>query len=204
MADSPDRDDPGIRLGRAWLGLRTTLALTSIAAVTMVLLFRRGQPWWCRCGRLAPWSGEIWSGHNSQHLADPYTLSHLLHGLVFFAVLRPLARWLGLGPRLVLAGALEAAWELFENAPAVIERYRTATMALGYSGDSLLNSLGDIASCGLGFWLAARLPARWSVALFLAVEVGMLAVYRDCLVLNVLMLVHPVGAIKSWQTGAAS
>jgi hypothetical protein len=152
---------------------------------------------------MTPWSGDIWSAHNSQHFADPYSLSHLLHGLIFHALLVPLAHRLRFGPRLVLAVALEATWEVFENSPAVIGRYRSATAALGYSGDSLLNSLGDIASCGLGFWLASRLPVRWSVALFLAVEVGMLLVYRDCLVLNVLMLVYPVGAIKAWQTGAA-
>ena len=83
----------------------------------------------------------------------------------------------------------------------MIERYRRATIALGYTGDSVVNSLGDIASCGLGFFLAARLPVRWSVTLFFAVEMILLAVYRDCLTLNVLMLVHPLESVKAWQMG---
>src|SRR4029077_20979363 len=138
------------------------------------------------------WSGDIRSGHNSQHLLDPYSFTHALHGLLFFALLRPLAGKLGFGTRLVLALLLEAAWEVAENSDSVIERYRHATIALGYAGDSVVNSLGDIASCGLGFFLASRLRVRWSMTLFLAVELILLAIYRDCLTLNVLMLVQPL------------
>ena len=162
-----------------------------------------GHRWWCSCGRPVPWSGDIWSGHNSQHLADPYTLTHLLHGLIFYALLRPSAGWLGSGTRLVLAVALESLWEVVENSEAVIERYRQATIALGYAGDSILNSLGDIVACGVGYLLARRLPVRWSIALFVLVEAALLLVYRDNLALNVLMLIWPNQAIKSWQMGAS-
>ena len=196
---SPDDRDHA-PAGRS-LRHRIPLALAVIAGSTMLVLRLRGQPWWCRCGRASPWAGDIWSGHNSQHLLDPYSLSHLLHGLLFYALLRPLAGRSSWGTRLVLATALEAAWELAENSQAVIGRYRSVTLALGYAGDSLLNSLGDISSCGVGFLLASRLPARLSVALFVLVEVGMLVAYRDCFLLNVVMLVYPIGAVRTWQVG---
>jgi len=172
----------------------------SIIGLAVVSLRLEGQRWWCRCGRLYPWSGGIHSAHNSQHLLDPYSFTHVLHGLILYALLRPLAKRLGPGTRLVIALAIEALWEVVENSGAVIERYRQATIALGYAGDSVFNSLGDVVSCGAGFLIASRLPARWSVLLFFAVEAVLLAVYRDCLLLNVLMLVWPVEAIKSWQT----
>lgn len=183
----------------AWLRPPTALAIALILAGVVLALRLEGQPWWCRLGDLALWSGDIHSPHNSQHPFDPYSLTHLLHGIIFYALFRPLAVRMTPGARVVSALALEAAWEVVENSPPVIERYRRATIALGYSGDSVVNSLGDIASCGLGLYLAARLPARWSVALFVAVELFLLAFYRDNLTLNVLMLVWPVGAIKAWQ-----
>jgi hypothetical protein len=124
-----------------------------------------------------------------------------LHGLIFYALLRPTAGRFGFGSRFVLALVLEALWEVAENSDAVIERYRRATIALGYAGDSVVNSLGDIASCSIGFLLATRLPVRWSISLFFAVEAVLLIVYRDCLALNVMMLVFPIEAVKSWQMG---
>jgi Protein of unknown function (DUF2585) len=177
------------------------LAIAAIFGLAVACLRFEGQPWWCRCGRPFLWSGNIQSEHNSQHLVDPYSFTHVLHGLIFYALLRPLSGKLGQKTRLVVALLVEVAWEVAENSDAVIDRYRRATISLGYSGDSVVNSLGDIASCWLGFYLASRLPARWSVALFLAVEVTLLAIYRDCLTLNVLMLVHPIESVKSWQTG---
>ena len=150
---------------------------------------------------MTPWSGDIHSGHNSQYLVDPYRFTHALHGFLFYALLRPLAGKFGRGTRLVVALALETLWEVIENSDAVIERYRRATIALGYAGDSVVNSLGDIASCAVGFLIASRLPVRWSVLLFVEVEAALLVVYRDCFLLNVLMLVRPVEAVKSWQMG---
>lgn len=167
----------------------------------VVLLAAGGRRWWCRCGRWWPWSFGIWGPHTSQHLADPYSLTHVLHGLIFYAVLRPLARRLRPGTRLALAVAIEALWEVVENSPFVIARYRQGTIALGYAGDSIANSVGDVASCVLGYWLASRLPTRVSIALFVMVEAGLLVLYRDNLGLNVLMLLHPVEAVKNWQMG---
>jgi hypothetical protein len=152
-------------------------------------------------GGLSPWSGGIQSGHTSQHLIDPYSFTHFLHGLLFYAFFRLVAGRLRWDTRLVLAIVVECAWEIVENSELVIGRYRQGTIALGYEGDSVINSLGDIASCGLGFLIAMRLPVCWSIGLFFLVEVGMLIVYRDNLLLNVIMLIHPLEAIKSWQLG---
>ena len=165
----------------------------------MIVLRVEGRRWWCRCGRLFPWSGDIHSGHNSQHLFDPYSFSHLLHGVLFYAFLSLVARRLGIRARLVIALLLEAAWEILENSHWVIDRYRAATISQGYAGDTIFNSLGDFASCLLGFLLAARLPVRWSVAIVMIVEAGMLALYRDNLLLNVVMLVWPFEAVRNWQ-----
>jgi hypothetical protein len=179
------------------------LALGSIVVLAVIALRLEGHRWWCRCGRPFLWSGNIWSAHNSQHLIDPYSFTHVLHGLIFYALLRPLAARLSLGTRFVLAVAVEALWEIAENTETVIDRYRQATMALGYTGDSAINSLGDIASCVLGFILAARLPVRWSIAFFLLVEATLLILHRDSLLLNVLMLVCPIESVKTWQMGAS-
>jgi hypothetical protein len=193
----PQNPDPDWRSRR----LRIGLAIAAIFGLATVARRLEGQRWWCRCGRLTPWSGDIYSEHNSQHLVDPYSFTHMEHGLLLYALLRPFARRLGPGSRLILAVGLEALWEVVENSPAVIERYRQATIALGYVGDSVANSLGDIAACTLGFFLANRLPVRWSVALLLAVEAALLAIYRDNLALNLQMLVFPLESMKAWQMG---
>ena len=97
---------------------------------------------------------------------------------------------------------VEAAWEIMENTPLIIDRYREATMALGYSGDSILNSISDIAMMGLGFLAARRLPIWASVALGLGLELLTLAIIRDNLTLNVWMLLAPADWIRDWQAGA--
>jgi hypothetical protein len=181
--------------------VRIGLAIAGLFGLATVGLRREGHRWWCRCGRLRPWSGNIWSEHNSQHLLDPYSLTHVLHGMLLYALLRPLARWVGPGNRLVLALALETLWEMVENSALVIARYRQGTIAVGYLGDSVANSLGDIAACALGLLIAKRLPVGWSVVLFLAIELGLLVIYRDNLLLNVVMLVYPLESVKSWQVG---
>jgi hypothetical protein len=131
---------------------RTRLAIAALFGIAAMALRREGRRWWCRCGRPRPWSDDIWSEHNSQHLLDPYTFTHIEHGLLLYALLRPLARWIGPGHRLVLAMTLETLWEIAENTQPVIENYRKAAFARGYAGDSVANSLADIAACGLGLW----------------------------------------------------
>jgi hypothetical protein len=188
------RQDSGFHLV-AWLMLSTVLG------VTIFCLRFEGRRWWCRLGDLSPWSSGIHSPHTSQHFIDPYSFTHVLHGMLFYAFFRLLAGRFRWDARLVLAVALECVWEVIENSAAVIGRYRQETIALGYDGDSVLNSLGDIACVVLGFLIAGRLPVRWSIALLLLIEFALLVVYRDNLLINVIMLVYPSEPIKSWQMG---
>jgi hypothetical protein len=173
--------------------------MVAILALAVGQLHLQGRVAWCACGRLSPWSGDIWSSHCSQHLFDPYSFTHVLHGLVLYGLLALACRKRPLAWRLCLAILLEAGWEVFENCDFTIERYRHMTMALDYQGDSIANSLGDILSCGVGFLLARRLGVWGSVGLFLATEAVLLIWIRDDLFLNVVMLAWPVDAIKTWQ-----
>lgn len=147
------------------------------------------------------WTWSSISPSTSQLLGDPYSFSHVLHGILFFGSLWILARRIPLAERFVIATAIEMAWEVLENSPLIIDRYRAATASLDYYGDSIFNSLGDVLCMMLGFWLAARLGWKWSLVVIVAVELIMLALMRDNLTLNILMLVHPVEAIKAWQLG---
>jgi hypothetical protein len=169
------------------------------AAATMVL-WLMGQPVWCKCGSWIPWSWDIWSSHNSQHLLDPYTATHVLHGVILCGLLYWLPRSVPESTLFLAAIILEAVWEIQENSPFIIERYRESTMSQDYYGDSILNSVFDILACAFGYVIALRLRAVKSVVFSIATELILVFWIRDCLVLNVLMLVWPIDAIKQWQT----
>lgn len=188
-AADPDRAEIGGRILAAAVGASLAVALRM-----------RGRRWWCRCGSPSLWTGDAWGPHNSQHLADPYTFTHVPHGLLLYALLRPLRGRLSAGSRFATAIALEAGWELFENTETVIHHYRKTTAAQGYVGDSVANSLGDVAACAAGYEAASRLPAAASAALFVATEAAALAACRDCFVLNVLTAALPMKAVKRWQS----
>ncbi|MCM5556221.1 DUF2585 family protein [Pleomorphomonas sp. JP5] len=164
------------------------------------VLYFMGQPPICACGTVRLWAGTVLSQENSQQLTDWYTPSHVIHGMLFFALGRLVFRghWspiLGLS----LALGIEVAWELIENSPPVIDRYREQALAQGYSGDSILNSLSDTLAMMIGFWMAARLPVRASIALALAAELFTGVMIRDNLTLNVVQLLAPSKAISAWQ-----
>jgi len=151
-------------------------------------------------GRFGFWEGNIWSSEQSQRLADPYTFSHFIHGLLFYGFLWLVARRMPLRQRFLAALMLEGAWEILENSPIIINRYREVTIALGYVGDSVLNSLSDIFFAGLGFLFASRVRLWVVVLVIVTLEVGTALWVRDNLTLNIIMLVHPSDAIKAWQT----
>ena len=180
--------------------------LIALAAVLLIAIFtlrQQGRLWICECGQIYLWVGDIWSSDNSQHLFDPYAFTHLLHGVVFFWLLAWLLPRVALLWRFVIAIGIEAAWEVAENTEFIINRYREATAALGYNGDAIINSIGDIAICGFGFWLAYKIGFRWSLLLFVLVELILIFWIRDSLLLSSLMLVYPLDAIKAWQLALA-
>jgi len=179
------------------LPLLTTVGL--ILATAAYLLWLGRSPI-CDCGYVLLWHGEVMSDENSQHLTDWYTPSHVLHGILFFGALWVVARRLSFGWRLAIATLVESAWEIVENSDAVIDRYRTATAALDYYGDSVLNTVSDLLAMVLGFWLASRLPVWASVAIVIGAEVVTITLIRDGLALNILQLLWPSDAISAWQT----
>lgn len=172
-----------------------------ILVATAVVLLAMGRVPICTCDTIKLWHGVVQSSENSQHLTDWYTLSHVLHGLLFYALFWWAAPQWTLSQRFVAAVAIEAGWEILENTPLIIDRYRAATISLDYYGDSVINSVADIIAMMAGFALASRLPVWVSVALFFSLEALMAYMIRDNLTLNVLMLVYPLEAVKSWQGG---
>ena len=186
---------------------RAVIASVVLALFAGAILLAMGRNPICECGTVKLWHGVVQSSENSQHLSDWYAPSHFTHGLImyFFAWLlwkkwglfggKPI-RW-----ALPIAVAVEAAWEIMENTPMVIDRYRAVTVSFGYSGDSVVNSLGDIGWMIVGFLAASRIPAWASVALAVFLELLTLWTIRDNLTLNVVMLFWPVEAIRQWQGG---
>jgi hypothetical protein len=175
----------------------------ALVATAVMVLLAMGRVPACTCGYVKAWHGVVVSAENSQHISDWYTFSHVIHGFAFYGLFWLLGARLGwsVGVRLVLAVALEATWEVVENTPMVIERYRAQTIALDYYGDSVLNSVADIGAMLVGFVAAWRLPILLVVGLALVMEVGVAWWIRDNLVLNILQLVYPTDAVLQWQRG---
>jgi hypothetical protein len=175
----------------------TLLAMAGVFLVLGGLLVLEGRPAWCKSG-LGFWSAA-WSRCTSQHFVDPYTFTHVLHGVIFFWLLQLFAPRVSLPWRLVGGLILEVGWELLENSPWVIERYRQDTASLDYTGDSIVNSLGDVVATIIGFALASRVSWKVALAVFFVVELGLAYFVRDNLTLNIIMLFFPLEALKEWQ-----
>ena len=178
-----------------WLVLVGVLVLMS-----MELRFQ-GRLWVCSCGYVRLWTGNINSSDNSQHLFDPYTFTHVLHGFLFLGLVHLLWTRLPTVWKFVAVLSVEALWEVFENTNFIIERYRSETISLGYVGDTIVNSFGDIAACAFGAALAWRLGLARTLLVTAAIEGVLLLTIRDSLLLNIIMLIHPIDAIRVWQAG---
>lgn len=183
-------------------GLKIDVGITALIIIfAAILLFAMGRTPTYIYGPVRIWSGDINSNQNSQQIADPYTLTHIIHGAGFYGLLYLTARNLPLGMKAIIAVALESGWEVLENTDMVINRYRQETISLDYYGDSIINSVFDILASVLGFILASRLPARIIVIGIICIEVILIFWIRDSLLLNIIMLIYPVNAIKIWQNG---
>ena len=186
---------------------RAVFATFAIVVSAGAILLAMGRVPICTCGTVKLWHGVVQSAENSPQLTDWDSLSHFIHGLIMYFVAWLLWRkWRLLGGRparfaLPIAVLVEAAWEISENTPMVIDRYRAVTVSFGYTGDSVLNSMGDIGCMILGFLVASRLPWWLSLGLAIAFELLTLYVIHDNLTLNVIMLFWPIEAIRQWQGG---
>lgn len=209
------------------IGRRRDLTWAWITCAALVVLMidgmkLEGQPWRCACGTMQPWVGDVWTEHCSQHPLDPYSVTHFSHGLIFYWMFTGLAavweRWRGNAPgqmdrggrsetgvgwRLCASVALAAGWEVLENSPFIINRFRESTMSLNYLGDSVTNSVFDVLCCIAGFWVARWIGLWKTAAIFLLSEIALVILIRDSLVLSTFMLVWPVEWIKQWQMEAA-
>ena len=179
-----------------------------LIGVQIVVLHTLGQPFLAASGQILLWVNDPWSPEMSQQLSDWYSFSHIIHGFIFFGILRLIAPRLPLGVRLLLAMGVEIGWEITENSPAVIQHYRQQALAAGYVGDSILNSVSDVVMMSAGFLFASRMPGRTVIAIAVAFELFTAVMIRDNLTLNVINLIAPSGwapivAIRDWQAGAA-
>ena len=175
------------------------MLMLGIVLAAMLSLWFEGRVWWCPAGDYSPWAWDIRSRHNSQHLIDPYSFTHILHGVLEFWLLYLLFPRLPLAWRLLIAVLIEGSWEVAENSSYMINRYRADTISLDYFGDSIINSVSDIVCCATGFAIAYKLKFWRSLILFLATEAVLIWWIHDSLLLNIIMLIYPLDAIKAWQ-----
>jgi hypothetical protein len=196
--DLPPTSLPG-QVRRVFVALNVSETIVVVAATALVLR-AMGRVGWCKCGSWIPWSWDIWSMHNSQHMIDPYFFTHILHGILFFGALYLLSPPIAERFKFMIAMGVEGCWEIAENTPLIIQRYREATISLDYYGDSIINSIFDILACAIGYGIAARVGLKGSLIYIAATELLLLMTIGDCLLLNIIMLVCPIEAIKQWQT----
>lgn len=196
MSTAIDGNDSQNRRALLWF-----VACVGVLGIQVITQHLMGRIWICECGYVKLFEGVVKSSGNSQHIADWYTPSHIIHGFLFYGLGHLLLRGKPLTAKLFLAMVIESAWEVAENTPVVINRYRSATISLDYFGDSILNSTMDTLAMVAGFMFAARMPVWLTVLIAIGFELFTGWLIHDNLTLNVLMLVWPLDAIREWQAG---
>lgn len=192
--------EAGGKTSVSWINTASLCILIALVMTVALRLF--GRVWWCKLGDWAIYVNEAWnSSHTSQHVFDPYTFTHVLHGVLGFWIASVAFKKLSFGTKIALVAAVEAAWEVLENSNYIIQQYRENTASLDYFGDSIANSSGDLVACVLGFLVATKLGMWKSLAFFVFVELALMLWIRDGFLLNVLMLIYPLDWIKNWQLG---
>jgi hypothetical protein len=179
----------------------------ALVGLQVAILHGFGQPLIAASGKILLWVGDPRSPDTSQQLTDWYSFSHIIHGFIFFGLLRLFASRLPFAARLLIAMGIEIGWEITENTPAIIQHYRKQALAVGYVGDSILNSVSDTAMMASGFFFASRIRAPIVIALAIGLELFTAWAIRDNLTLNVLGLVAPsnlasMRGVHDWQAGA--
>lgn len=180
---------------RLWYAWATSVSL----GITAACEFLFGRVVMCTCGYIKLWHGTTWSSENSQHLTDWYTFSHIIHGFGFYYFGKYVLKQFSFFQIFILSLLLESAWEIVENSSIIIDRYRAATISLDYYGDSIINSCVDVLAMVMGLYLARKLPVWMIIVGTISMELGVGYMIRDNLTLNIIMLIHPVAAIRSWQ-----
>ncbi|GEM_PF-121919 len=212
---SESRISPAISFGNRWYNSnkmifwitklpenrKTALTVASIILLAAGILLLMGRTPFGPTGQFGFWSGNVQSQSNSQHLFDAYSLTHISHGLLFYLLLWWLFPQMSFSRRLILAVGLESAWEILENTDFVINRYRETTISLNYYGDSVVNTVGDILAAIGGFFIAGKISWKWSLAVFLILEILLAVLIRDNLILNIITLLFPLPAVLNWQQG---
>ena len=196
MNHSPVVQTTSRRNRNIWLPVVVLVLLVPLLALA---LWAEGRFFLCACGEFQFWVGDTCSSRNSQQLFDPYSFTHVLHGVLLFWIVSLIAKNASWTWQLSLAAILEALWEVLENTNFIIDRYRAQTAALGYTGDTVINSVGDLFCAIAGFLIARWLGWSRSLILFLLCELVLLFWIRDSLLLQILMLIYPINGIKLWQ-----
>ncbi len=195
MTGAADHRPYALRSYAIWLGLAL-----AILAIQVLSEHYMGRLWICSCGEIKLFEPSVHSAGNSQHISDWYTPSHIIHGFIFYGLGFLVLRRYPIALRLAFATLIEAGWEILENSPIIIERYRVVTVSYGYEGDSILNSAMDTLSMAAGFVFAARAPVWLTIVIAIGFEIATAIIIRDNLALNIIMLVWPIDAIRQWQS----
>ena len=176
------------------------IAISTLILFVITRLIQQGRLIICSCNKVLLWAGNPWSNDNSQHISDPYSFSHIQHGFIFYYLLKRLFPRVPEIWRLFIAITIESCWELLENSSFIIEKYRNNTSSVQYEGDTVINSLADIVCSVIGFYIAKHLGAKYTLWLFILIEISMIYLIRDSLIINTIMIVYPIRPLLNWQT----